>query len=141
MSKSHSAKLPTVCPFSGEKYIVSELQTESGSYTVIGQFELSGLASLEEEQQAFVEAFLAASGDIDAASESLGITKKAATQTLSEIIESLDLAPKKKSKGTSKGKAKESANGHASREAIISDLENGIISAQEAKKRLKELTN
>lgn len=140
MSKSHSAKLPTTCPFSGEKYVISELQTESGSYTVIGQFDLPSLANLDEEQQSFVEAFLAASGDIDSVSESLGMTKRAASQQLASIVESLDLTPKKKSKTSSKATKKES-NGHASREAIISDLEKGVISAQEAKKRLKELAN
>lgn len=139
MSKTDSTKLPQVCPFSGEKYVISELQTESGSITVIGQFDLPILATLDEDEQNLVLALIKAKGDTGEAATSLKMPKKDVTKALEGIAVKLNLVSAK-GKRTVKTK-KAVRNGHADRESIISKLEQGLITAQEAKKRLKELNS
>lgn len=114
----------TTCPVCSQQLQITRLQCKHCHTTIENEFQLSKLASLAKEQLQFVEVFLTCRGNIKEVEKALGISYPTVRGKLDEIIGALGYPPQKRQHG---GNKKE----------IISLLQNGEISPEEAVKMLK----
>jgi hypothetical protein len=113
----------TTCPVCSQQLTITRLQCSHCHTTIENEFQLSKLASLAKEQLQFVEVFLTCRGNIKEVEKVLGISYPTVRGKLDEIIGALGYPPAKKQYGNKK--------------EIISLLEKGEISPEEAVKLLK----
>lgn len=112
------------CPVCSKTMKVKKLQCSHCHTTIENDFELSKLSLLSQDQLHFVETFLACRGNIKEVEKELGISYPTVRGKLNDIITSLGYETPKKSDQDEK--------------KILSMLENGEISPEEAIKLLKE---
>lgn len=117
-------KIITNCPVCSKTLKVSRLHCSHCHTTIENEFELSKLASLSKEQLHFVEIFLTCRGNIKEVEKELGISYPTVRGKLNDIISALGYEPKKKNEVDEK--------------KVVTMLENGEITAEEAIKLLKE---
>lgn len=79
------------CPVCNEKLTVTNLKCYSCDLKLSGEFSLNKFSYLSKDEQAFLEAFLAAEGSYKAVQEKFGITYMRAKQRMDEILQSLGL--------------------------------------------------
>jgi len=116
----------TSCPVCSHSLNVTKLHCGHCQTTIENNFQLSKLASLSAEHLQFVETFLVCRGNIKEVEKELGISYPTVRGKLSEIIQALGHqaeAPKKPERDEKN---------------IVSMLEKGEISAEEALKMLKK---
>ena len=111
------------CPICSETLKVTKLHCNRCHTTIENEFELSKLAALSGEQLHFVEVFLACRGSIKEVEKELGISYPTVRGKLNEVVSSLGYEIKKKNEVDEK--------------KVVSMLENGEITAEEAIKLLK----
>ncbi len=114
----------TNCPVCGKPLVVTRLHCPSCKTTIENDFELAKFAKLSPEQLQFIEIFLVARGNIKEVEKELGISYPTVRGKLNEIIVALGYGSEKKSGFDEK--------------RIVTMLENGEISPEEAIKLLKE---
>lgn len=114
----------TTCPVCNQQLQITRLQCKHCHTTIENEFQLSKLASLTKEQLQFVEVFLTCRGNIKEVEKALGVSYPTVRGKLDEIIVALGHSPQKKQPDVNK-------------KEIISLLENGEISPEEAVKLLK----
>ncbi|MFY3790632.1 DUF2089 domain-containing protein [Ureibacillus sp. MALMAid1270] len=114
----------TTCPVCSETLKITKLQCTHCHTTIENEFELSKLASLSKDQLHFVEVFLASRGSIKEVEKELGISYPTVRGKLNDIISALGYEQKKKNEVDEK--------------KIVTMLENGEITAEEAIKLLKD---
>lgn len=114
----------TNCPVCSETLKVTKLQCTHCHTTIENEFELSKLASLSKEQLHFVEVFLTSRGNIKEVEKELGISYPTVRGKLTDIISSLGYVQKKETEVDEK--------------KVVSMLENGEITPEEAIKLLKD---
>lgn len=112
------------CPVCSETLKITKLHCSHCQTTIENEFELSKLASLSSEQLRFVEVFLTCRGNIKEVEKELGISYPTVRGKLNDVVGSLGYETKKKNEADEK--------------KIISMLENGEITSDEAIKLLKE---
>jgi hypothetical protein len=117
-------KVLTNCPVCSETLKITKLQCRHCHTTIENEFELSKLASLSSDQLHFVEVFLTCRGNIKEVEKELGVSYPTVRGQLTDIISSLGYLEKKKNEVDEK--------------KVVSMLENGEITAEEAIKLLKE---
>ncbi|MGG0536443.1 DUF2089 domain-containing protein [Priestia aryabhattai] len=117
-------KVLTNCPVCSETLKITKLQCSHCYTTIENEFELSKLASLSSDQLHFVEVFLTCRGNIKEVEKELGVSYPTVRGKLTDIISSLGYVEKKKNEVDEK--------------KVVSMLENGEITAEEAIKLLKE---
>ena len=122
--------LPTQCPVSGGELYVSELTCEDSGVVIRGKFKMPASAALGTDEKAFLKVFLRARGVISTVEKELGMSYPTARAKLDRLLASMKLVPikeddKKRHKAAEK-KLK-----------ILKDLEEGNITAAEAKKKLR----
>lgn len=122
-------QLPCEDPISGGGLIVTELESEDGTITIRGHFEIPRWAKLTAENEQFLETFLRCRGMINSVERELGISYPTAKSRLESLLANLDMSPikedsSKKDKSASK------------RAKILEQLEKGEITAAEAKQKL-----
>ncbi|WP_150285486.1 DUF2089 domain-containing protein [Rummeliibacillus sp. TYF-LIM-RU47] len=117
-------KVITNCPVCNNTMKITKLHCSHCQTTIENEFELSKLASLSKEQLEFVEVFLTCRGNIKEVEKELGISYPTVRGKLSDIIASLGYEQKKKNEVDEK--------------KIVTMLENGEITPEEAIKLLKE---
>lgn len=117
-------KVITTCPVCSETLKITKLQCTHCHTTIENEFELSKLASLSKDHLHFVEVFLTCRGNIKEVEKELGISYPTVRGKLTEIISSLGYVQKKKNDVDEK--------------KIVTMLENGEITAEEAITLLKE---
>jgi len=120
-------EIPLQCPISGDELVVSELKSESSGITIRGTFEVPRIARLSPEQRAFLEVFLRARGVISTVEKELGISYPTVRARLDALLEALKLTPIKDVR-------KDTA---AIKRKILDDLEEGKITPEEAKAKLR----
>lgn len=108
---------------------VRRLECEQCGVTLEGRFEAGALARLNAEQLAFVEAFLRARGKIKDVEEELGISYPTVVARLNDVVVAM---------GFEHGSGEDDA---LSRERILDDLAAGRISAAEAARQLREMSD
>jgi hypothetical protein len=79
--------LPTICPACSSQLKVESLICEKCVTEIQGQFELSPLAGLSSEDQAFVLEFMKASGSLKELARLHGLSYPTIRNRLDEIIE------------------------------------------------------
>ena len=124
--------LPTQCPVSGGELYVSELTCEDSGVVIRGKFKMPASAGLNTDEKAFLKVFLRARGVISTVEKELGMSYPTARAKLDRLLASMKLVPikeddKKRHKAAEK-KLK-----------ILKDLEEGNITAAEAKRKLRGL--
>ncbi|MFJ7941747.1 DUF2089 domain-containing protein [Peribacillus sp. NPDC096622] len=117
-------KVITNCPVCSKTLKITKLHCSHCDTTIENEFELSKLASLSKDQLHFVEVFLTCRGNIKEVEKELGISYPTVRGKLTDIISSLGYVQKKKNEVDEK--------------KIVTMLENGEITPEEAIKLLKE---
>ncbi|MBS4179022.1 DUF2089 domain-containing protein [Lederbergia citrea] len=113
----------STCPVCSKTLKITKLHCTHCHTTIENEFELSKLASLNKEQLYFIEIFLKSRGNIKEVEKELGISYPTVRGKLNDIVAALGYAEKKSETDESK---------------VISMLEKGEITPEEALKMLKE---
>ncbi len=117
-------------PVAGGPLYISELTAEDADVVIRGRFEVPRFARLDGEQTHLLETFLRSRGNITVMEKELGMSYPTVRARLDALLVALDLKPiqesVKKDKDTDR------------KRRILEMLENGEISAEEAKAKLKE---
>jgi len=122
---------PGRCPVCGQElYVVKLACTHCGS-SIKGTFELPRLARLSPEHQQFIELFVRSEGKLNRVQEILGVSYPTARAQLHEVIRALGYEPSSPDDGKSPPVTPER------RRQILADLNAGVITPEEAIKRLK----
>jgi hypothetical protein len=129
MAHNHLHEIPARDPISGQKLVVTELTTEDGGVTIRGSFKVPAIARLEQNHQDFLEVFIRARGVISTVEKELGISYPTVRARLDSLLEALELNPiKPRDRRPEETELKRS---------ILAQLEEGSITADEAKAKLK----
>lgn len=120
-------KIVSVCPVCGNKMHIIALKCNNCNTEVKGDFELDELFKLNEKQLEFVKVFIRNRGNIKEVEKELGISYPTVRNKLDEIIEALGYKVEKSDEIALK------------RKEILTKLESGEISSEEAIKQLKAL--
>lgn len=118
--------IPNKCPSCSGKVVVTELSCTDCKTSVKGSFELPIFAVLSPAEEGFLRVFLAARGSIKEVERQLNISYPTVRGRLESLLNKLGL-------GSLQAEAKRR------RLEIVSRLERGEISAQEAVALLKSL--
>lgn len=122
--------MPLHDPVSGGELVVTELTCPESGVTIKGNFEIPKLARLNPEQYQLLETFLRCRGMISTMEKELNLSYPTIRSRIDGLLQALDLQPVKEIK--SKGKSIED------KRKILEQLEQGKITAEEAKARIKE---
>ncbi|MBL8067837.1 MAG: DUF2089 domain-containing protein [Armatimonadetes bacterium] len=122
--------IPKACPVTGEKMYVSELTSEESGVVIRGRFAMPESAELSDEQKEFLTVFLRARGVISTIEKELGISYPTVRNRIDALLHDMGLEPYKGDRRTDR--AEEKAK-------ILKQLEEGEISAAEAKEQLKKV--
>ncbi len=114
------------CPICGKEMIITRLKCNFCEITVEGEFLANKLASLNPEEQEFLELFLRTRGNVKEMERILKISYPTVRAKLDNILRSIGLIPVDEEE--EKTKTRE----------VIDKLERGEISVQEALKLLEE---
>jgi hypothetical protein len=114
--KEMPKQTPTACPACGSPLIVSELRCTECETAVKGEFFITPLGNLSEEQLNFVKTFVLARGSIREMESRLGVSYPTVRAKLDEVIAAIEAGGQKP----------------MSRSEILDALESGKISADQA---------
>ncbi|MED3564061.1 DUF2089 domain-containing protein [Bacillus xiapuensis] len=112
------------CPVCSKQLTITKLQCTHCHTMVENEFQLSKFAALPQEQLHFIEIFLKCRGNIKEVEKELGISYPTVRGKLDEIIGSLGYSAAK--------------NTQIDKKKIVSMLEKGEITAEEAIQLIKE---
>lgn len=118
-----SYKTVSKCPVCSSRLFISKLKCKKCGTIIENDFEMSKFEYLSQNQLKFIEVFLKNRGNIKDVEKELGISYPTVRSKLDEVINALGY--------TSEEPAKD-------KEKIISMLENGKISADQAIEMLKK---
>jgi len=118
--------IPNKCPSCAGKVTVTELSCADCKTTITGSFELPLFATLSLEEESFLRVFLAARGSIKEVERQLNISYPTVKGKLEALLNRLGLGSLQ-------------AEGKRRRLEVVSRLEKGEITAQEAVGLLKDL--
>jgi hypothetical protein len=130
MQTEEQHNIPARCPITGEELYVSELTSAESGVTIRGRFGVPKIARLPDEHREFLETFIRARGVISTVEKELGISYPTVRSRLDALLEALEMKPIKEDRR----KAKTAEE----RRKILQDLEDGRITAEEAKVKLRE---
>ena len=115
------------CPICGEALEVTRLHCRQCDTTLEGHFALGRFHSLSPEQLRFVETFIRCEGKINRVEEELSISYPTVRARLHELIRAMGFEVKEEPSPAAKS---------IDRQAILDELARGVISAEEAAKKL-----
>lgn len=133
MAKDVFHEIPAKCPVTGEALYVSELTSLSGDIVMRGRFKLPQTTRLDQEQQRFLEVFIRARGVISTMEKELGLSYPTVRARLDGLLDALGYEPLKA------GAAKDDSKAAEARRKVLKMLEDGKLTAADAKAKLKEL--
>ena len=119
------------CPVCSNNLLVASLHCHQCNTTIHGDFELCKMCRLSQEQQRFVEVFVASRGNIKEVEKVLGMSYPTVRSRLDGVIEALGY-PVNRS-----GDKEEEAVAQDARRQVLEALNRGEIDAAAAIKRLK----
>jgi hypothetical protein len=125
-------EIPARCPVSGGELYISELTCEESGVVIRGKFRIPEQAALDEEKQNFLKVFLKARGVISTVEKEMGISYPTVRARLDALLEDMGLAPTQEDANRRK-KIDEK------KKQVLKDLEDGKLTAEQAKKKLKAL--
>jgi hypothetical protein len=123
---------PNRCPVCDGTFYISELTCDECGSVLRGTFGTSRFNRLDKDQAHFLEVFLRCRGVLNGVEKELGISYPTVRSRLDAVLEALGLAvPPEEAEARAKEKA-------AKRQEILDKLDKGEITAEEAKKALRE---
>ena len=114
---------PSSCPACNAGLIISELKCPDCQTVVKGEFFLSPLGNLSEEQVSFVRTFVLARGSIREVESRLGISYPTVRNKLDDVIAAIET----------------SAPAKMGKQEVLDSLESGKITAAQAAEMLRDL--
>ncbi len=120
--------LPTKCPLCGGDLTVTRIYCRSCDTTIEGRFQAGPFASLTPEQLSFIETFIRCEGRIKRMEDELDLSYPTIRNRLHEVIRALGYEPGGEEPGLSDEK----------RQRVLEDLDQGLISYEEAMRLLQE---
>lgn len=111
--------------------MVTEVSTLDGSTRIQGRFALPRFALLDDDQTRFLETFLRCRGMLNGVERELGLSYPTVRARLDALLEALDLV----AEGAPPRRPDRSLD---SKRQILDQLEQGAITPEEAKLRLKD---
>lgn len=121
-------KAPGICPVCGHGLSVSKLSCNFCKSKLEGEFALCKFCQLPEEQREFVEVFIKCRGNIKDMEKELGISYPTVRNRLDSVIEAL---------GYRVEKNQDPEEGKVKKQEILSALEKGEITPEEATNQLR----
>ncbi|QHT63865.1 DUF2089 domain-containing protein [Paenibacillus lycopersici] len=125
---------PQQCPVCESKLTIQELKCEHCSTVIRGNFESTRLASLNREQLHFVEAFLKVRGNIREMEKELGISYPTVRNRLDQIVDTLGFESWSAAAQPAMPPSEQAVTEDAQRKEILSKLDAGAITVDEALK-------
>ncbi|OAT87123.1 DUF2089 domain-containing protein [Desulfotomaculum copahuensis] len=121
-------KAPNCCPVCGHEMMISSLSCSYCQTRIEGSFTPCKFCKLPVEQREFIEVFLKCRGNIKDVEKELGISYPTVRNRLDGVIQSLGYKVQKHEDGEKR----------VLKQDILSALEKGEISVQEAARLLKK---
>lgn len=123
--------IPTRCPICEGEIVVTRLHCNDCDTRIEGRFETSPFTHLTPEQLSFVETFMRCEGKITRMETELELSYPTIRNRLHEVIRALGYEP---------GAGDDTSIGltDSERQAILEDLDKGVITAEKAMVLLKE---
>ncbi|MBN2162932.1 MAG: DUF2089 domain-containing protein [Pontiellaceae bacterium] len=117
-------KLTSICPCCSSAMEIERLRCTSCDIAVEGRIPIPRLARLQAEDREFVELFVRSSGSLKAVAEKMGISYPTVRSRLNRVIEALE---------------REEESERDLRNRILDQVEQGLISVDEAVRQLREM--
>ena len=115
------------CPICKAEMAVTKLYCRNCDTSVEGHFTLGRFHSLAAEQITFAETFIRCEGKINRVGEELNISYPTVRARLHDLIRAMGYEVREDDPPVSKG---------VDRQAVLADLSNGLITAEEAARKL-----
>jgi hypothetical protein len=122
--------LPTRCPLCGGEVTVTRIYCQDCDTTIEGRFTGGPFSQLTQEQLSFVEKFIRCEGKITRMEVELDLSYPTIRNRLHEVIRALGYEPG--------GEEPIPGLSDTERQRILEDLDQGVISAEEAMRLLQE---
>jgi hypothetical protein len=122
--------LPTRCPLCGGEVTVTRIYCQDCDTTIEGRFTGGPFSQLTQEQLSFVEKFIRCEGKITRMEVELDLSYPTIRNRLHEVIRALGYEPG--------GEEPIIGLSDTERQRILEDLDQGVISAEEAMRLLQE---
>lgn len=123
-------EIPTQCPVTGGPLYVSELTSADSGITIRGKFKLPATSRLNSDQRQFLEVFLRSKGVISTMEKELNLSYPTVRARLDSLLDAMGMTPYKESTRSKSASPED-------RRRVLDELEQGKITAEEAKVRLK----
>jgi hypothetical protein len=121
--------LPSQCPICSGEITVTRIYCRDCDTTLEGRFQAGPFMSLTPEQLNFVETFVRCEGRINRMENELGISYPTIRNRLHEVIRAMGYEP---------GGEEPAGISEEKRQQILNDLDQGLISPEEAMRILRE---
>jgi len=122
--------LPSQCPICGGEVVVTRINCRECSTTIDGQFSSRTFSQLTPKQMDFVETFVRLEGKITHMEKELGYSYPTIRKLLHDVIRTLGYEPG--------GDDELSELSEEDRQKILNDLDEGVISYEDAMKQLAD---
>ncbi|HRJ27513.1 MAG TPA: DUF2089 domain-containing protein [Fimbriimonadaceae bacterium] len=132
MSEEKYLRIPSKDPVDGADLFVSELTGEHSGISIRGRFAIPRYAKLDDEQAHFLETFLRCRGMLNSVEKELGLSYPTVRSRLDSLLDALGLEPVKE-----RGSDGRKERALEKKRKVLDLLEQGEISAEEAKLRMK----
>ncbi|MDR7418296.1 MAG: DUF2089 domain-containing protein [Armatimonadota bacterium] len=123
--------MPGTCPVCANDLTVVRLECDRCGTAVMGRYRASRFARLAPDQLTFLETFLRSRGNIRKVERELGISYPTVRGRLNALLAALGIAPASED---------EDDVAQRRRREILDQLESGALAAEEAARRLRQIT-
>ena len=123
--------IPSRCPLCGGELAVTKIHCRECDTTMEGRFIGGPFSQLSQEQLLFVETFVRCEGKITRMETEIGLSYPTIRNRLHEVIRALGYEPGGE-------EAPQTGLSDEARQKILEQLDQGLISAEEAMRRIKE---
>ena len=134
MARDEFYDAPGVCPITGEPLYISELTSAESGIAIRGKFRLPRYAQLDKDQARLLEVFIRSRGVISTMEKELNLSYPTVRARIDGLLQALSYEPLKAPANPSP-QPDTSAD---DKRRVLGMLEEGTISAAEAKARIKE---
>ena len=130
MAKEKLYQLPARDPVTGGELYISEVSNDESGISIRGRFEVPVYARLDHDQQRFLETFLRCRGMLNSVEKEMNLSYPTVRARLDSLLEALGM------KSVEVRDERREKVSERKRQQILEELENGEISAEQAKEKL-----
>jgi hypothetical protein len=130
MAKEKLYQLPARDPVTGGELYISEVSNDESGISIRGRFEVPVYARLDHDQQRFLETFLRCRGMLNSVEKEMNLSYPTVRARLDSLLEALGM------KSVDVRDERREKVSERKRQQILEELENGEISAEQAKEKL-----